>query len=117
MELPRDIPLDKHRTKHRNLRPAWRPGVSGNPAGRPKRKTFTELAYEYLGKPCGDETNETRMERLVRVIVNRAYDGDRYAVSELLARIDPAPRHSVTVNNNLREPILDALERLGVERV
>jgi hypothetical protein len=90
--------------------------VSGNPAGRPKRKTFTELAYEYLSQPVGDYTDETRMERLVRTIVDRAIAGDRTAICELLDRIDPAPKHSVTVNNNLRAPIMEALDRIGIDR-
>jgi hypothetical protein len=44
--------------KHRNLQPAWKPGQSGNPAGRPKgsRSKFNEAfladfiaAWEQLG--------------------------------------------------------------------
>ena len=116
MESPPDTPPAKHRRNNGNLRPAWPPGVSGNPAGRPRRKTFTELAYEYLGQPIDGKSGETRMERLVKAIVDRAIDGERCALTELLARIDPAPRHSVTVNNNLRAPIMDALDRMGIER-
>jgi hypothetical protein len=34
-----------------NLRPPWKPGESGNPAGRPKRKLITEMYEEILNDP------------------------------------------------------------------
>ena len=36
----RDLPTDKQLA---NLRPPWKKGETGNPNGRPKRKTFEEL--------------------------------------------------------------------------
>lgn len=71
-------------------RPAhlWKPGQSGNPKGRPKRKTFIELAYEYLGG--ADKDGEaTRMERLVKVLVDKSLAGDAACLRELLSRVSP----------------------------
>lgn len=105
---------DNHRTDHRNLRPPWQRGQSGNPGGRPKRKSFTELANEYLGEPCDDDPTETRMGRLVRAIVDRAIRGDRTAVGELLSRIDPAPRNNITIHNGASrgDEVLAVLDQL-----
>jgi hypothetical protein len=34
-----------------NLRPPWKPGESGNPSGRPKKKPVTELYEQILADP------------------------------------------------------------------
>jgi hypothetical protein len=115
--LETTAPVEKQVKRKYNCIPRWKPGESGNPAGRPKRKTFTELAYEYLGKPLVEGDPRTGMEMLVTAILMRAVKGDANSMRELLSRIDPIPSgNNITINNNLRTPILEALERLGVER-
>jgi hypothetical protein len=41
--------------KIENLRPAWRPGESGNPAGRPKRRPISDAYAEYLQRPVPEK--------------------------------------------------------------
>jgi hypothetical protein len=52
--------------------PNWKAGVSGNPAGRPKKgKTLTDLLTAYLGKkPEGDLV--TRKQKLVEALFDGA---------------------------------------------
>jgi hypothetical protein len=40
----------KNKGKPENLRP-WKPGESGNPGGRPKKKLITEMYEEILNDP------------------------------------------------------------------
>jgi hypothetical protein len=42
---------DGERKRLANLRPAWQPGESGNPSGRPKKKPVTEMYERILSDP------------------------------------------------------------------
>lgn len=57
--------------KVENLKP-WKPGQSGNPAGRPKRKTLSEYATEQLDRIVDPETGKTRGEEIVEGWLNNA---------------------------------------------
>lgn len=51
-----DSPENKPKIKRAKLTPQmeavqWKPGQSGNPGGRPKKKPITELYEELLGDP------------------------------------------------------------------
>ncbi len=111
---------EKQGTNKRRVPPIanrWKPGQSGNPKGRPKRKSITDLAHELLDSPMIDGDSRTGRQLLAEVLCRRALKGDRNVLHELLARIDPAPSgNSITINNNLRAPIMDALDALGVKR-
>lgn len=102
--------------KRKHLPHLWKPGQSGNPKGRPKRPSITDLAHEYL-QEVDKETGETRLRQLVRSVCIGAIKREKSPLHELLARIDPAPSgNNITINNNLRVPIMDALDELGVRR-
>lgn len=79
------------------------PGVSGNPNGRPKGKSFTDVAREILGEPVDDDKPDgpDKLERLTRALIEAAVEGNPVAVKEVLARIDPAPNHNININNNV----------------
>lgn len=104
---------DKHRRNTANLRPPWKPGQSGNPAGRPKRKTFTELAHAYLSARVNpkDRSSPTRLELLCETVYDLAIQGDACAIKLIFDRIDPIPRSPrVAVANVVSgETILDRL--------
>jgi hypothetical protein len=70
--------------------PPWRPGESGNPKGRPRKKTFTELAREVLNEvaPNGPE-NQTYLERILRKLIAQALGGNIRASELILSRADP----------------------------
>ena len=75
------------------VRYQFQPGVSGNPAGRPKRGTITEVLHAILAEPMdpSDPESPTKLEQLARVVVDQALSGDFRFTKILLDRIDPVP--------------------------
>jgi len=60
--------------------PNWKPGVSGNPNGRPKKgETLTDLLGEKLDK-----------DKFVRRLISLAWKGDMTAIKYIYDRIDGA---------------------------
>jgi hypothetical protein len=64
------------------------PGVSGNPNGRPKRKTITELIHEKLDKGDG----ELNWEQLTNILLSMAKRKDRDILKELWHYTDGMPK-------------------------
>jgi hypothetical protein len=70
----------------------WKPGQSGNPAGRPKAKPLTDAAVRLLrrktlgGKPVPG--GKTVLEALVLVWIREALKGDMNALRQLLERVE-----------------------------
>ena len=71
---------------HPNLKP-WKPGQSGNPAGRPKRPSFESIVNRMLDEPGSDEL--TKREDLARRFVDLVTEGDMREMRELLSRVWP----------------------------
>lgn len=69
-----------------NLKP-WPKGVSGNPAGRPKRPSFEALVQAELDKR--GQTGVTKREELARQFVEMLETGGMREMRELLARVWP----------------------------
>jgi hypothetical protein len=69
----------------------FRPGTSGNPGGRPKRRpSFREILLDELPSPAGTD-GITKLHAVARSIVEAAIDGNGRAqalLTGLLARID-----------------------------
>lgn len=103
---------------------SWRPGMSGNPGGRPKRRSFSEDAYDILMADL-DETDRTELAKLLRVeiddlgkvdtqrfiaavMVSRAKRGDMDAFREIFDRRDPKPRR-VEISGRGGAPIAAAI--------
>ena len=71
------------------------PGEVKNPEGKTHRYlSFTELAKRILNEPiAGDNPDAViKLEYLVRTVINKAMEGDRCCLVELLSRIDPPPK-------------------------
>lgn len=64
----------------------FKPGVSGNPSGRPKRAPTlrTELLDE-LARPAPAGGDDTKLRAIVRTLVNQAIAGNLRAMSVLVA--------------------------------
>lgn len=74
------------------------PGVSGNPNGRPKRKTLTELIHDRLDKdPKG-------WEELVEIILTMAKRRDKDIIKELWHYTDGMPKQRNEVTGKDGEP-------------
>lgn len=57
-----------------HLKPAWQPGQSGNPGGRPKRKPITEALLAELAKEHGRQ-GKTKLEAAVASLVTLLISG------------------------------------------
>ena len=61
----------------------WKPGQSGNPTGRPKRKPLTDALLRVLAK-----LDDSELEELVREPVKRLAAGDIGAFKEIADRVE-----------------------------
>jgi hypothetical protein len=57
-----------------NLRPAWKPGQSGNPGGRPKKNPITDAVLKELAKQHGRQ-GKTKLEAAVASFVTLMISG------------------------------------------
>lgn len=75
--------IDKTRTE--NLRPGWKPGQSGNPAGRPKgsRNRVTLVALAAMAEGA---------DAIARKIVDMAKEGDISAARLVIERLVPVAK-------------------------
>lgn len=83
----------------------FKPGQSGNPAGRPKGQSVTAILRQVV-----DADDSTLAEQLVRKLVDRAIGGDIRAIREVLDRLEGKPRQSIAVS---REETRSAEVRAG----
>jgi uncharacterized protein YheU (UPF0270 family) len=82
-----------------NLIP-WKPGQTGNPLGRPRKKTLSELVREVLDREGTDaDGNPIRMdETLAENIVKMALVGNEKILIELWERLEGKPKGGTEVN-------------------
>ena len=83
-----------------NLRP-FKPGQSGNPAGRPKQ-VATRLIRE-MSAELAEGSNETRLRRIVEALLTKAEAGDLEAVKIVFDRLEGRPRQAVSLDLGERE--------------
>lgn len=77
----------QHPNSRANLRPPWKPGESGNPAGRPSRPSFEELVQEVLDKSHGEGSEITKREVLAEKFVDTMLTMKAWAIREGLKRL------------------------------
>jgi len=91
----------------RDARGRWRPGASGNPAGRPRlAATLTTALRAELDAPAtlADGTEGTKAQRLAEVVVGLALGGEKWACELAFDRLEGRPVMSVVGVED--EPIL-----------
>lgn len=76
----------------------FQPGQSGNPAGRPKRKTLTELIHAKLDNTPGG------WEAIVNEAIRKALK-DKEVLRTLWQYTDGMPRQSIGIDNNGGGPL------------
>lgn len=96
MILPKKCRKPQNARSLANLRPAWKPGESGNPQGRPKKKPITQR-YEFLleqlapaevRKAYGLKEGATYGDVIAINMVNQAIQGEVPATKEITDRVE-----------------------------
>lgn len=77
----------------------FKPGVSGNPKGRPKKKLLSEALRDLLGAAAG-KLDLTNAEAIAKAIVAEAKKGDVKAFSAIADRTEGKPEQKKTVDEN-----------------
>ncbi|KKL66194.1 hypothetical protein LCGC14_2147410 [marine sediment metagenome] len=97
----------------------WQPGMSGNPAGRPK-DSLTSLLREYL-ESADTPDGKTRKQELIETLVSQAktpgVKGQISALLEILNRIDGkvTDTHAIIQDVNIRFTIGKGYEKDATE--
>jgi len=97
--------------RRENLKPPWKPGESGNPSGRPKRISISDLYAEILEMPLPEELRHklkhgectTFARALALGVIEKALEGSLAAVREV--REATEGKSNVRPNTHQREPI------------
>lgn len=80
----------------KNIEPyKWKPGQSGNPKGRPKRKRITDALAEFLD--AVDPNGITAAQKIAVAMIMQAMKGDIQHAKEILNRTEGAVKQSVDV--------------------
>ena len=90
-----------------NLTP-WKPGQSGNPNGRPRKKPLTDAYLELmdkLGKDCGITETDTVPQIIAKMIARNAMEGDVVSAREITNRTDGLPTVHAEVTGKDGGPI------------
>jgi hypothetical protein len=85
-----------------NLKP-FKPGQSGNPAGRPKSITLSEAIRLQLAKKVSAGSDYTYAEAIAQVLCVAAVRGNVNAAREIADRTEGRPRQSVDLDMNVHD--------------
>jgi Family of unknown function (DUF5681) len=77
----------------------WKPGQSGNPGGRPKKKPLTDELEKILNTISHDKAGKTYATRLVEAAVRRAIKKSDFALKEIWERTEGKVPQAVTGGN------------------
>ena len=106
---------------------AWKPGESGNPAGRPKGRMLGDILREHLFEPVKDKEGNplelapgvafTRADAIVFKLVERASEGSFHHMKEIMERVDgkvPSKLDAmITDKTDLADKSDEELERIA----
>jgi len=90
---------------------AWKPGQSGNPAGRPKARLLSEHLRDRLKEQFPGRSEATYGRMVAEALVDRAINGDVMAIREVFDRTEGKPKQTIDVNveERKREMVEDAI--------
>jgi uncharacterized protein DUF5681 len=93
---------------------AFKPGQSGNPAGRPKSRPLSEAYRALLSQPLKDDPTRTVADVVAAAMVQNAFAGDVAAAKELADRTEGKAKQGIdlTVGERVSGPLELAIERL-----
>jgi hypothetical protein len=104
------------------LHTRFRKGRSGNPRGRPRRKTdLASLLTAALDQPTSSEGRNagTQREAIVAALVEKSASGDLHATKllfELMRQIGPSAEPAASPENDPHQILLKKLARLTGDR-
>ncbi len=82
----------------------WKPGQSGNPAGRPKSITLSEAMRLELAKMLpGDTQERTFAEVIAQQLVRAAATGSIFAAKEICDRTEGRPKQAIAMDMNVTD--------------
>jgi hypothetical protein len=96
----------------------WKPGQSGNPAGRPKKgKTLTDILEKhgrkrdvlYKDPATGEQRYMSRKEALAKELWMLALKGDVQAIKYIYDRIDGKPEQAIDMNAQVQGDLMYVL--------
>lgn len=97
---------ENRRSPAEHLRPYWfQPGQSGNPGGRPKKKTLEDLVRERMEQECPGK-DHTNQDELARVFVEKVIACDQFFVQAYLERVWPVPKQNGSATDTSFDKLL-----------
>lgn len=92
----------------------FKPGVSGNPSGRPRTALLAAACREWLLSPSTDDPQRTNAQALAAKLGSLALTGDIRAAEALADRAEGRPRQSIELEAT---EIRQAFERMTREEL
>lgn len=81
----------------------FKKGYSGNPNGRqPRELTIPDILREVLDE---EVDGKTRMNIIMKRVVQKAYEGERWAVEFIANRLEGTPKQTIDQNVNNTNPV------------
>ena len=94
---PFPAPEEQHANLGRLNLGVWKPGQSGNPAGRPKLAPLSKAYREKLDEPCPFMRGRTWAQAIATKMVRLAFMGNLAAAAEIADRAEGKPRQALTI--------------------
>lgn len=114
---PRGRPFQKGNTV------GFKPGQSGNPAGRPKGVRYLSEAYRaWLSQPSEEDPGRTNADMVAEVVGRAALKGDLFAIKELTDRTEGRARQAIELKGEperlslIERTIAALMERQSMSR-
>jgi len=81
----------------------FKPGESGNPAGRPRATLLSEALREQLAEVLPDMDERTVAESIARSMIQVALKGNVMAAKEIADRTEGKPKQAIDVDMSIRD--------------
>lgn len=91
----------------------FKPGQSGNPAGRPKSALISQALRQKLDEPFpDDEHGRTYAEVIAAKMAEKAASGEDRAIQEVIDRVEGKAKQTVNLKMDRRERLELAIRRI-----
>ena len=82
---------------------AFKPGRSGNPGGRPKRRPITDKIKAQLEQACEYDPDRTNLEAGVRKLIGQFVGGAPHAQKLVLEYVEGPPTQTIDIRDRVKE--------------